>query len=88
MHFAGDSLSYHNGCEFTTKDRDNDARSSSNWAVVAHGAWWYNTGHHSNLNGRYINQAGRIDSSGLRWYHWKGNSLSMKHASMKIRPNN
>ena len=37
---AGDSLSYHNGMEFSTRDRDNDKWSSTSCAERYHGAWW------------------------------------------------
>ncbi|XP_052083793.1 ficolin-1-like [Mytilus californianus] len=36
---AGDSLSFHNGMPFSTKDRDNDP-SSDMCAVTYSGAWW------------------------------------------------
>ena len=88
LYFAGDSLDYHNGRAFTTKDRDNDARSSSNCAVQRHGAWWYGSCYFSNLNGRYFNEAGRLDYNGISWRHWKNSYYSMKRVSMKIRPNN
>ncbi|KAL9983039.1 hypothetical protein ACROYT_G005163 [Oculina patagonica] len=38
---AGDSLSYHNGHPFSTKDQDNDSW-DYNCAVQYKGAWWYN----------------------------------------------
>ena len=85
--WAGDSMTYHNGFAFSTKDRDNDAY-SVNCAFNGHGAWWYNSCQHSNLNGRYFNEAGRNRSTGIRWFHWKRNDYSMKRASMKIRPKN
>ena len=66
---AGDSLtSRHNNMAFSTKDRDNDRWSSGNCAVWNIGAWWYNSCHYSNLNGKYL---GEKDSSGrgASWYH-------------------
>ena len=85
---TGDSLDYHNGQQFSTKDRENDdAWSGGNCAVDYHGAWWY---HFlcgvSNLNGKYRN-VGPGDETGLSWWHWKRSHYSMKRASMKIRPN-
>ena len=69
---AGDSLGYHRGMSFTTKDRDND-KSSGNCALVHTGAWWYKNCYYSNLNGRRIS-----------WHHWKNN---LKRSEIKIRPN-
>ena len=87
LFYEGDSLSYHDGHAFTTKDRDNDLNKGGNCAVLRHGAWWYNNCQHSNLNGRYFNESGRTDASGINWRNWKNNRYSMKRALMKIRPN-
>ena len=79
---AGDSLVYHNGMYFTTKDRDND-QYGGNCAQSSTGAWWYKSCYNSNLNGRYLGN--KKDSKGINWYHWKSNSLSMRRSTMKIR---
>ena len=85
---AGDSLSYHSGQLFSTKDQDNDSW-SSDCATTYKGAWWYRSCHFSNLNGLY-HQGGSHSSyaDGVNWYHWKGYYYSMKRAEMKIRPVN
>ena len=80
---AGDSLGYHRGMSFSSKDRDND-KSSGNCALSYKGAWWYNNCHWSNLNGLYLN--GKVDAKGVTWYYWKNNHYSFKKSEMKIRP--
>ena len=82
---AGDSLAYHNRMQFSTKDNDNDA-TDDNCATWWKGGWWYNRCLYSKLNGRYVG-AGRIDATGINWYHWKKSYYSMKKTEMKIRPN-
>ena len=79
---AGDSLAYHNNMAFTTKDRDND-RNSISCAVQYTGAWWYNSCHYSNLNGKYLGD--KNDNRGLRWVAFRG-TLSLKFTEMKLRP--
>ena len=83
---AGDSLSYHRGYPFATKDQDNDSSSSSNCAQLRKGAWWYNACHHSNLNGVYHHGQHSSYAYGVNWQHWKGYNYSAKRAEMKIRP--
>ena len=49
---AGDSMLYHNGMKFSTKDQDNNM-SSRNCAEYFQGAWWFNSCYMSHLNGRH-----------------------------------
>ena len=82
---AGNSFSHHNGNKFSTKDNDNDNYRDGSCARKYHGAWWYNWCHHSNLNGKYLNDPNKADSSGLNWYHFK-QRRSVKRTEMKIKP--
>ena len=82
---AGDSLSYHRGYAFTTKDQDNDGNSSRNCALAGQGAWWYDNCFQANLNGLY-RHGKHSSTSGVSWYDWKGHNYSAKRAEMKIRP--
>ncbi|XP_068683391.1 ryncolin-2-like [Montipora capricornis] len=82
---ARDSLNYHRGQAFSTKDRDND-NNSPNCASSYKGAWWFKNCHYSNLNGLYLN--GKVDLKGMIWYHWKNSAYSVKRSEMKIRPQN
>jgi len=79
---AGDSLTYHRGHPFSTKDEDND-NWSKNCAEYRKGAWWYVSCGSSNLNGPYHH--GKISTAyvGVIWFHWKGHSYSLKRAEMK-----
>ena len=82
---AGDSFSYANGMQFTTKDRDNDIY-HRNCAAVYHGAWWYTKCHHSNLNGMYLYGRHSSYANGINWYHFRGHYNSLKKTEMKVRP--
>ncbi|XP_051892780.1 tenascin-like isoform X7 [Pristis pectinata] len=79
---AGDSLSYHEGRPFSTRDRDNDV-AVTNCALSYKGAWWYKNCHRVNLNGRY---GVENHSQGINWYHWKGHEHSIEFVEMKLRP--
>ncbi|XP_062620877.1 ryncolin-1-like isoform X1 [Saccostrea cucullata] len=82
---AGDSMDYHNGYQFTTKDKDTD-KSGGNCAKEYHGAWWYNNCHHTNLNGLYAMSA----LSGYQypvWRKWREKE-ALKQTQMMIRHRN
>ncbi|CAB3994425.1 Hypothetical predicted protein, partial [Paramuricea clavata] len=82
---AGDSLNYHNGMQFTTKDADHDKIMNGNCARRYPGAWWYNDCHQSNLNGLYYHGHHSSYADGINWYHWKGHYYSLKKTTMKIK---
>uniref|UniRef100_A0A3B5ASN1 Microfibril-associated glycoprotein 4-like n=1 Tax=Stegastes partitus TaxID=144197 RepID=A0A3B5ASN1_9TELE len=81
---AGDSLSYHNGCNFTTTDKDQDTH-NSNCARLAYGAFWYGACFHSNPNGIYT-WGPSPHAAGVQWKTFKGLEYSVKTMIMKIRP--
>uniref|UniRef100_A0A4W4EEJ7 Tenascin XB n=1 Tax=Electrophorus electricus TaxID=8005 RepID=A0A4W4EEJ7_ELEEL len=81
---AGDSLSYHQGRPFSTKDRDNDI-AVTNCALSYKGAWWYKNCHRANLNGKYGESR---HSQGINWHKWKGHEFSIPFVEMKTRPFN
>ena len=76
-----ESLSYHNGQQFSTYDNDNDL-SEINCAAFNKGAWWYGSCQYVNLNGRY---SLALKNSGIRWRDFNEN-YSAKIAIMKLRP--
>ncbi|XP_033643208.1 fibrinogen C domain-containing protein 1-like [Asterias rubens] len=86
---AGDSLAFHNGWGFTTKDHDVDgATGAGNCAVWLYSGWWFNFCHRANLNGRYKNQLDAVGAQrdqGIQWTDWKGFEYSLKKAEMKFR---
>ena len=84
---AGDSLAYHNGKKFSTRDNDNDPH-HKNCALIRHGAWWFNACMYSHLNSLYHNNPGISSYIGIIWYDWKGYSYSLKFVEIKTRCNN
>ena len=82
---AGDSLGYHRGSAFTTKDRDND-KNPVNCAQYYQGGWWFNSCVKASLNGIYYRGKHSSDHDGINWRAWKGSKYSAKRAEMKIRP--
>jgi hypothetical protein len=75
------SLTYHNNMPFSTKDRT----WGRSCAVDYNGAWWYNSCHYSNLNGKYLG-SNTIDPKGITWYYIKNTYYSFRKSEMKIRP--
>ena len=75
---AVDSLAYHNGMKFSTKDRDNDLCVCM-CAHVNTGAWWYRACSYTNLNGLYA-----VWQYGL---YWTGTNKSLKFTEMKCKKN-
>uniref|UniRef100_A0A8C6T5G7 Angiopoietin-like 2a n=1 Tax=Neogobius melanostomus TaxID=47308 RepID=A0A8C6T5G7_9GOBI len=74
---AGDSLTWHNGKQFTTLDRDNDAY-TGNCAHYQKGGCgvWYRGGHYRS---RY--------QDGVYWAEFRGGAYSLRKVTMMIRPN-
>ena len=63
---AKDSLSYHSGKKFSTRDKDNDDWKGHSCAGRYKGAWWYDYCHTVNLNGLYL--AGHsAHGEGINW---------------------
>ena len=80
---AGDSLSYHNGRLFSTKDRDHDL-DGKNCAAHYSGAWWYNKCHHSNLNGLYPVD-GQVDPKYMTWKSLANSFGRIIFSELKLR---
>jgi len=83
--FKGDSLTWHVGQKFSTRDQDNDAASGS-CAVRWKGGWWYKNCHYSNLNGPYLNGTHTSYADSVIWKEWKGYYYSLRLTEMKIKP--
>ncbi|XP_046805788.1 ficolin-1-like [Lucilia cuprina] len=79
---AGDSLNFHLGYKFSTKDQDNDNRDELNCAEFYTGAWWYNNCHQSNLNGKF---GDTTHAKGITWYTFRQFNVSVEHVKMMIR---
>ena len=84
---AGDCLKYHNGRKFSTKDQNNEGLSEAyRCPQLHHGAWWYHSCLHSNLNGRF-NSQGTDDQQSIFWcLDDTGKPNILKSVDMAIHP--
>ena len=88
--FSGDSMSYNNGDQFSTADRDNDGSSWNCAEGRGRGGWWYGWGLGlgcglSNLNGVYHHLPRTTDYTGIWWDDWHGKRYSLKATTMMVR---
>ncbi|KAG7457574.1 hypothetical protein MATL_G00228580 [Megalops atlanticus] len=79
---AGDSMGYHNGRPFSTRDRDPNPF-ITRCAMSYRGGWWYKNCHEANLNGLYNVHT---NHQGVIWMSWKGKDFSIPFTEMKLRP--
>ena len=82
LHSIGDSLLYHDGHPFSTKDNYGEAGSCSRESANA--AWWYNDCQQSNLNGRNLNA--RQVRAGITWNTWRGSGESLAAVELALKP--
>ncbi|GBM16000.1 Techylectin-5A [Araneus ventricosus] len=86
---AGDSMHYHNGNFFSTRDHDNDRARDYHCAGDMSSGWWFDYCLSSNLNG--IRFQGSYDSDfkgGIQWHSSVGSFRSLVATEIKIRPRN
>ena len=84
---VGDSLSYHKGHYFSTKDRDNDK--ATNHCAWYYGGFWHNSCQRAGLNNHFSNSSsgyGSQKNDCMRWCSWHGWNYSLKTTKMMIRP--
>ncbi|GFS95574.1 techylectin-5A [Nephila pilipes] len=75
---AGDSMQYHDGYKFSTKDRNNNK-----CARMLKGGWWYLDWAHTNLNGIY--KPGVNSVNNIHWWRWHAND-GLAGVEIKVRP--
>lgn len=83
---AGDSLKWHNGLPYSTKDHNTGDCPDEECAKMYHGAWWYGDSIRSNLNGKYYMTPIAPAHDGIIWAGWRGFNTSLKWTEMKMRP--
>ena len=89
---VNDSLSYHNGMFFSTKDRDNDEYHVNCAADLYSGAFWSKSCQTAGLTNYYgaspNGDNGKRADDVMNWRSWHGYEYSLKTAKMMIRPMN
>ncbi|XP_062607132.1 ficolin-1-B-like [Saccostrea cucullata] len=78
-----DSLTYFNGMNFSTWDKDNDNHTTANCAANHHGGWWFGSCHPANLNGLY----GVHQTVGLSWWVDRGIWIYPTHTMLMMKKN-
>ncbi|XP_066918087.1 ficolin-1-like [Clytia hemisphaerica] len=81
-----DSLDYHNGMEFSTKDRDHDTKADQNCAATRQSGWWFIGCWRVSLNGVY----GESDTKAMGWTSItnptsSGHTQHFKYTRMLVR---
>ena len=79
---SGDSLGSHDGMAFDTYDIGASGYHNISCPERAHGAWWYQGCHDSNLNGDY-HQNGTHKT--VSWADFRGHTYALKRTEMKLR---
>ncbi|XP_042174731.1 tenascin [Oncorhynchus tshawytscha] len=79
---AGDSMRYHNGRPFSTRDKE-PLPLGIHCARAYMGGWWYKNCYKTNLNGLYGTNS---NNQGVVWIDWKGKDSSIPFTEMKFRP--
>ncbi|XP_030838030.1 ryncolin-3 [Strongylocentrotus purpuratus] len=82
---AGDSMTYHNNTQFSTRDRDHDV-SIGNCAFLRQAGYWFRGCNKANPNGRWL---ARSDARGLNgavvnWGTWEGRKYTYCLKSFRI----
>ena len=88
---VGDSLSAHNGMQFSTADRDNDINQSGACATNhgGQGGFWFHACFNVGANNPYASSSDEFQNSEnnrIRWDAWHGTRYSLKTFQMMMRP--
>ena len=74
------------GDSFTTIDRDNDKKPTSNCAADSYpSGWWFGACHSDLMNGRYSSTRACPFGAGLHWFRWLGLNECLKETMLLLR---